>query len=497
MDDSGPRAPPPRTIAHHLARMQALLQVVSPHSPFQPILTSSIDLMEWADLFGESAEAIEACLRRLPKNSRHSTASDASGQLFSLADALCGPARTHCRNRTTADPEVPPAAFSFDPDDGISETDAGAIEDAIKAARSFYAKSAQHRRLLGQSLDISIRRLAAALQGKGGLLRLMKAQGRKSRRFATVYGEFIATLEKATLDAEETAGKPWEERRLSLATLRHLLLEALTSDLDVILKQITSRTKRTSSTSTQQTRDVLKSKLMQAIDTFAEALLLSQSLDPAHALPALRLWAALSEPLAAATRAMANAGIITDTVPLPERLIDQIRLIPDRVICRQLLAGWNNALSDSDQHELEVVLAALDHLELPSEDAPGNALLWAFSEGEAASWLRRGSYRGANPDRVLSVTRAAESRRTRRTLHRLRRVGGAFHDRRQWLPLPRRTPQTTRHRYWTVNPLLILLPQVAARNTREFENAGAEVGRTDKPPSPRPSRRNKGKSQRP
>lgn len=496
MADDGEKNAPIDMIALHLARMQALLRIISPQSPFQPILTSSIDLPAWADLFCESAEALETALRRLPKGAARSAALSGSRQLFSLVDTLCGPAQMHCRSQAALNHDTLPAIDAFDPTNAMSEPDAQAIKRAIDAAHTLHGRSAPQRRLIAKTIDISVQRLASALQGKSGLLPLIKARGRKSRRFAETHRELVATLEMALARARETAGKPWEEQRLQLAQLRHLLTDVLLGELDNILKQITPRVRTAATPARQPPRDALKKKLSQAMDAFVESHLLSQSLDATHAMLTLKLWATFSETLADATRAMAATGLVVPATHLPGRLIDAIQTLPDRLIARRLHTAWSQTLADSDQHELEVVLAALHHLERSDDDSHRKEPHWSFSEADAASWLRRGSYRGADPARVLSSKRLAESRRTRRTLQRLRHVGGAFHDRRQWTPTTTRGAQRTSRRYWTVNPLLILLPQVSTRLAFGVENLPPALGAADKPLPRCPSRRNRGKPSR-
>ncbi len=197
--------------------------------------------------------------------------------------------------------------------------------------------------------------------------------------------------------------------------------------------------------------------------------------------------------------ALQTNGPLVFPSPNPDagQLIRAISTLDARVINRDVFTAAEEALTTADLYTTEVLLAALHHLEYTSMEARSSSPgCFGFSEPDIVRHLNRGSYAGADPNREASPTAAAEKQRVRRTLQYLRRVGLAIHDRRHWTPLPNLRTDSKRQILWTINPLLVLLPQINARRsaTISVEYASGEMpSRKDRP---KPSRRNRGTRRR-
>jgi hypothetical protein len=175
--------------------------------------------------------------------------------------------------------------------------------------------------------------------------------------------------------------------------------------------------------------------------------------------------------------------------PHEQRITDALRGLDERIVRPELIQAWGSILSEADKHSLQVVLAGLHFLETPAEDGDERSgtpkRIFGFSDNDVATWLRQGTYRGADPLAESSPTKAAEKRRAARTLTHLGQAGAAFHDRRLWTPTPagKRTSRT--HRLWIINPLLAIHHRVAERPITPASSG------TPPQPRPRPTHRNR------
>jgi len=494
--DETPRKPASKataTACQHvqncLGTLHALLRLIDPASPFQPILLSSIDIVAWLALFGKAAEQLGKSLGELPDPACRDAVSGTSVPFLRLAFTLCQYADLYAFPPAAGLPEEVPELADFSPSAAMCEEDATAISQAADAASRAFDASLEHRKLLCRTLALAAGKLQTQLNGLDGLLRLMKRRCRDSRPFARQYATLTDGLKAVLAALPDPEITPWEKCRISFSSVRYRLETDLLPQLENLIKELgtTSRTASAAPTKPGQ----LKASTLQAVTPFLEAHGLATSLDAGRS--AVQYHTLFRELLSAITAALHRCGSCKGYSSPPQRLTDDIRRLGHEVIRRDVLAAWETALPATEPYMTEAVLAALHHLERPSEEGSGSAgrdrLIFGFSDDNLARWVRSGGYVGADPLAEASKTRAAETKRIGRTLQHLRRVGAAFHDRRQWTPTHARNAKSTQHRLWTVNPLLALLPRIAARLTLPDKHGeeSSPVGSR-----PRPTRRNRG-----
>lgn len=469
----------------HLATLRALLRLIDPESPFQPILLSSIDIVTWLALFGRAAEQLGNALPGMPAGSGRDAASRASQQFLRLADALCANAEIHAFPSTDRPPRVVPDIPPFCPTSAISAEDADAIAAAEGTAFESFKASARHHTLLCRTLGLAAGNLKKKLSGRDGLLRLMKHRGRASRPFRRHYDALAGSLTGALAELPDPAATPWEKCRSKFATVRHLLVTDLLPRLDSIVAGLGSDTRSTVAR---------RATIGPAVTAFIEAHGLATSLDTG--LQAVQYHTLFRDLLTQVTATLSRVGSLTATASETPRLLDDLRRLSPEVIKHNERAAWDVALRVTDPYTVEVVLAALYHLERPLEGVANregqDTRILGMSDANLATWLRGGRYAGADARAEISGNRAAEIKRVGRTLQHLRRVGAAFHDRRLWTPTHSRNADSTQHRLWTVNPLLVIHARITARlDAGPAVTAMSDSGRPAEL-RPRPTRRNRG-----
>jgi hypothetical protein len=473
------------SIREHLGTLRALLRLIDPESPFQPILLSSIDIVPWLALFGRAAEHLGHSLPGMPARSGRDAGSGVIQQFLRLVDALCANAELHAFSPPSPSPQGVHEIPLFHPASAMCAEDADAIASATAAAASAFEESAKHRTLLGRTLGLTAGKLKKTLGGTDGLLRLMKRRCRSSRPFRRQYEALAGQLATALAALPDPAVTPWEKCRNKFATVRHLLATDLLPQLDPIVTGIGTGTR---SIATH------KATVVQAVTAVLEAQGLAASLDAG--LQAVQYHTLFRDLLKQVTKALVRCGNL-DAAPFePRRLIDDLRRLGPDLIKNDRRALWDAALPETDPYTIEVVLAALHHLERPLEDGERptgkDTRIFGISDADLATWLRGGRYAGADPRAEISRNRTAEIKRVGRTLQHLRRVGAAFHDRRLWTPTHTGNADSTQHRLWAVNPLLAIHARVAGR-LDDGPNVSEMVGpsRTTEL-RPRPTRRNRG-----
>ena len=473
---SKPASPRAAAIAGHIATLRALLRLVDPASPFQPILLGSVDLFAWLALFSRTSEALRSSLKSTPSHAH---------QFFRLVYTLCEPAEVFAfppdDYRLEDAPEVPP----FWDTSAMCEEDATAIEKAIASADATFATSTTHRDLILRTLGLRTTHLKETLSGRGGLISSMKQACRASRPFGRNYKLLVAGLEKSLNRLAKPSVDDWSKPRFAYATLRHQLTHELRPRLDGILATIQA-TEKTIGHTGPGTSNALRKRTRLAIEAFLGAHALARSIhDECSAVQYYTLFQPLLGFLAAE---LAAKGICPASPIASPRIIDDIRKLPPNVIDKRVLADWEAALPEADKYATEVVLAALHHLETSS----GTSLIYGFSDNDLATWIRSGEYAGADPLAERSKTKAAEKKRVARTLQHLLPAGAAFHDRRLWTPPHRRNSGSSQHRLWTVNPLLALLPRIAARLASGIPPASSGDPSEVTARRPTPTHRNRG-----
>jgi hypothetical protein len=478
-----------RSIDEHCCTLRALLRLVDPESPFQPILLSSIDIVAWLALFGRAAQQFGESLTKLPKTKSRSAVLEACEPFLRLAATLSEGAEFHAFPPEGGHVDDIPEMALFDPDSAMQKEDADAIVHAMAAASQTFEASAEHRRLLCRTLSLAAGKLKQKLEGPGGLLRLMKAHCRTSRPFRRQYTTLIDGLKAALAAMPDPEVTPWEKCQIRYTTLRYQLETDLLLQLEAVIKALCSPT-----AASARKPEALKTTTLRVVTAFLEAHGLARSLDTG--LVAVRyhtLFRGLLAPVAAALHRFCNRAGIPSQTP---RLIEDLRRLGPQVIKRDILTSWDTSLTETDHYATEVILAALHQLERHPEDSDGSAAdarrILGISDTDLARWLRSGTYAGADPRAEISKNRAAETKRAGRTLQYLRCVNGAFHDRRQWTPADSRNSRSTQHRLWTVNPLLAVLPRIATRLEMGSTPDGTGEPPTSSGSRPRPTRRNRG-----
>jgi hypothetical protein len=485
-----PKSPASATASHsineHLDTLRALLRLIDPESPFQPILLSSIDIVAWLAVFGRAAEQLDRSLREIPEAKYLSPALEACEPFLRLTRTLCQDAEHHAFPPDGIHVDAVPEMADFSPDSAICPEDAAAIDRAMNAASQTFEASAKHRGLLCRTLGLAAAKLKKQLVGPGGLLRQTSRRCRGSRTFRRQYGNLTDNLKVALAKLPDPEVTPWEKCRTRFAAVQYRLETDLLPALGTLVKELPS-----AASAGAKKRNALKATILRAITAFLEAHGLAKSLDTG--LLAVQYHTLFRGLLAPTETALHRCGYLKGSPPHPQRLIDDIQRLGTEVIKKTVLTSWDAALPDADPYTTEVVLAALHHLEQPSENSDRSTerhrFVFGLSDGDLSRSVRSGAYAGANRLAERSSSRAAETKRISRTLEHLRRVGAAFHDRRQWTPTDVRRARSTQHRLWTVNPLLVLFPPVS-RRLGEGEPP-AEASRSTEA-RPLPTRRNRG-----
>lgn len=494
-DETPPKSPSTaatkacRSIDDHRCTLRALLRLVDPESPFQPIVLSSIDVVGWLALFGRAAQQLGKSLRKIPNAKCRNAALDASKQFVRLAATLCEDAELHTFPPVASHPNGVPEIPSFSPTSAMCAEDAAAIDGALDTASRAFTASAKHRQLICRTLGLAAAKLKSQLYGPNGLLRLIKRHCRSSRPLRRRYAKLADGLKAALAALPDPESTPWKECQNKFATVRYQLETHLISELGTLVKHL-----RTPTSTGAKKPEAVKTATLRAVTAFLEAHGLARSLDAG--LLAVQYHSLFCGLLAPVDATLKHCGCLRGRPSNTQRLIDDIRQLSLEVIKGDVRASWDTSLPDTDSYTTEVVLAALHHLERPSdardESATPDQRIFGVSDGNLALWVRGGDYVGADPLAEVSHRRAAEEKRVDRTLQHLRRVGAAFHDRRQWTPTDFRNARSTQHRLWTVNPLLALLPRIAARLEIGTSSAGTGQASTSPGSRPRPTRRNRG-----
>ncbi len=496
---------PAAEVASHLGTLRALLRLVDPASPFQPILRSSIDLVAWLALISRSSAALRRSLQSTPQHAH---------QFFRLAYTLCEPAELFAFPPDGYSLEEAPEIPTLSDVSAMCEEDAAAIDAVIEAfleaAREQAAREVARKAAIAETsstnsaanhqppfytLTVSTQNLTKSLSGPGDLLGVMKQRCKMSRPFRRKYQPLIASLDDTLNRLSQTGAADWAKQRLVYAKLNYLLTQELLPRLDEILDTPPAGGKQSSRTGSaaRSQKNTLKKKSQHAINSFRKAYdLVRHEHDERLALQYHTLFRGLLESLAST---LASNGLIALSATTPPRIIKDIQRLPPDVIDKTLLASWDANLPESERYDTEVVLAALHYLETCPEKHGHNRncrLTYGFSEGDMAAWIRSGNYDGADPTVEVSARNTAGTKRAGRTLHRLLPMSAAFHGRRLWTPPLSRSMKSTQHRLWTVNPLLALLPRIATILATGNSTAATCDPSTPAAPRPTPSRRNKG-----
>jgi hypothetical protein len=475
---------PAAEVASHLGTLRALLRLVDPASPFQPILRSSIDLVAWLALISRFSAALRRSLQSTPEHAH---------QFFRLADTLCEPAEVFAFPPDGYSLEESPEIPSFSRTSAMCEEDAAAIDAAIAETSS--TDSAANHQPPFYTLTVSTQNLTKSLSGPGDLLGVMKQRCKMSRPFRRRHQPLIASLDDTLNRLSQTGAADWAKQRLVYAKLNYLLTQELLPRLDEILDTPPAGGKQSSRTGSaaRSQKNALKKKSQHAINSFRKAYdLVRHEHDERLALQYHTLFRGLLESLAST---LASNGLIAVSATTPPRIIKDIQRLPPDVIDKTLLASWDANLPETERYDTEVVLAALHYLETcPAKHGHDRncRLTYGFSEGDMAAWIRSGDYDGADPTVELSAKNPARTKRAGRTLHRLLSMSAAFHGRHSWAPPLRRSMKSTQHRLWTVNPLLALLPRIATILATGNSTAATCDPSTPAAQRPTPSRRNKG-----
>ena len=475
---------PAAEVASHLGTLRALLRLVDPASPFQPILRSSIDLVAWLALISRFSAALRRSLQSTPEHAH---------QFFRLADTLCEPAEVFAFPPDGYSLEESPEIPSFSRTSAMCEEDAAAIDAAIAETRD--TNSAANPQSLFNTLTVSTQNLTKSLSGPGGLLRVMKRRCRMSRPFRPKYQPLIASLDDTLNRLSQADAADWPQQRLLYAKLNYLLTQELLPRLDEILATRPAGGKQSSRTGSaaRSQKNALKKKSQNAINLFRKAYdLVRHEYDERFAVQYHTLFRGLLESLVST---LASKGLIAESATTPPRIIKDIQRLPPDVIDKTLLASWDANLPETEGYDTEVVLAALHYLETCPEKHGHNRncrLTYGFSEGDMAAWIRSGNYDGADPTVEVSARNTAGTKRAGRTLHRLLSMSAAFHGRQSWTPPLRRSTKSTQNRLWTVNPFLALLPRIATILATGNSTAATCDPSTPAAQRPTPPRRNKG-----
>ena len=486
-------------IAEQVAVVTTLLRLLDPSSPFQPIIVGSIDLVAWQAFFGEAVEKIETLLPRairpLPKPVREKLTADAS-LLFSLAHRVCDTPQV-CMSEAAVELDlqgVLPEITGLDPDPTWTPEEESLVASAREKSGEFSEQSARQRKVLRENLDAAAQQLIRSLTRKNGLLWLLRKRAKTSKEFATKYQGLIDQLESAVSAPLPSPKALWHEARGWFRRLANAIEFFALPELDSVLKDAAPRT-RTTTTSRSgpaiPTRQSIKDSFLRSWDTFAQAYTASRHV--AESQDAHPLWILFSGLVASFSACLKQTGLLaaaTQPMQSPPRLIDAIATLNERIISRRLLTDWNELFDSADVYTWQIVLAAIHHLDRPDDEADvtsAHSVIFSFSEQTASRWFSRGDYPGAIVEREASKSFSAEKRRTRRELEDLRRHRAAFHGRRHWTPLPKKTSSTERQ--WTLNPLLAALAGIKQEaNSRPLSALGDTLSRGDRP---RPRRRNR------
>lgn len=486
---STPTEPASGAIDDNLGTLRALLRLIDPRSPFQPILLSSIDLVAWLAFFGRAAEQLDKSLRKVRHSKRRTQALKACEPFLRLTRTLCQDAEQHAFPPTGTPIDEIPEMAAFSPDSAICEEDASTIDHAIQRASQTFEASAKHRGLLCKTLGLTVGTLKKQLSGPGGLLRQMKRRCRSSRPFRSKYAAIADGLRAALADLPDPEVTPWKMCRTRFAAVRYRLEADFLPALEALVKELC-----TPPSAGVKKPEALKTSTLQAITAFLEAHGLASSLDSGLlAVQYHTLFRDLLVPIDAELRA---CGYLSGLPSGGARVIDDLRWLSHELIKEKLLSSWNSSLQETDTYATEVILAALDRLERSPEDSDRSSArsqpCFGVSDGDLSRWVRSGDYGGADALAERSTGRLAETKRINRTLQHLRRVGAAFHDRRQWTPADSRSATSTRHRLWTVNPLLGLLPRISRRLADGTQQRALATASNQTGSRPRPTRRNRG-----
>ena len=492
-------------IAEQLFTIRTLLRLLDPSSPFQPILVGSIDLVAWQAFFGQAVDAIRSHLPHviapLPTPAQQKI-SKAASTLYSLADSVCDAPQVHLSlqaaelNKKGLLPELPCLAADL----VHSPAEQELLEKALTQSRAFNEDTAEQLALHRKALEESTHKLIKSLISKNGLLWLLRRKLKTPRRFLEKFQILTDQLESALASPPPPVNTPWNKARAWFAQLAAVVEVYVMPELDAVL-QATAARKSPAARSPHHTnvpsRKTIKDAFFHEWDSFLQIYKTVRHFTAAQDAHTLwTLFSGLTNKLTVALIAErvqdgSSAGLAGN-----ERIIEGVARLDHRIIARSLLDVWNQRLVAEDDYALQVALAGLHHLESPENDdettASGRSrLIFGFSEGTMARWIRAGAYDGVNPNRETSVKLQAEIRRTRRTLEHLRRNQAAFRGRRNWTPLFPKIVDAASNRLWVINPLLAAHPQMRAMITGPLilsanTDARQEVRK-------RPSRRNRGK----
>lgn len=481
-----------------LAAIHGLLSLIDPHSPFQPLIVGSIDLVAWQGLFGAAVAALETHLpqavRSLPKRARDEITSPASA-LFSLAHSICDTPQLHISEHAKTTPYLPDPE-GLDPDSAASPEEEQLIREALTSSREALNEPARQIGPLRKTLASSAVHLNKTLSKKHGVLRLLlqglKKQGGRWQGFRALAAELEAAFAVPPPEAEV----PWKSASQWYGRLSFVLGHRLLPNIDPILRTAFPKrrpTAKAGKAASHPGRQEIKNTFLRSFDSFNQTYGAVRNM---HAMEAsYPLWTLFSGLVTSLSACLKKTGVLESPGPLsnpPPRLLDAISTLDERIISRQLLADWGEILASEGDYATQVVLASIHHLERLDDEAStagDRSLLYAFSEQTASRWLSRGAYPGDMPEREASPTFAAETKRTRRALEHLRHHGAAFHGRRHWTPLPLVIANAKSERLWTINPLLAAHPVIKQQVTRlpVATNPDTKTRET----RPRPSRKNR------
>jgi len=491
-------------IAEQLAVVNALLRLLDPGSPFQPILVGSIDLAGWQALFGQAATAIETLLPQaigsLPTHARKRITAVAA-PLFSLAHSICDAPQIHMSEHATElhDQGLLPDLVDLDSDPIRSPEEEKLVEEARGESGEFLEQSATQFALLRRQLTTSAEHLTNTLTQKHGLHWLLRRGLKKSKRFGEKFQSLADELESVLASPPPAPDTPWSDARRWFARLAATFEVHVLPEIDAVLKDAIPRTAgagRAPEASAPPSRQSIKNSCLRSWDSFLQAYTATSNIAAAqHAYSLWKLFAKLTETLSSS---LIEESLLPRSVANSDgdgRIVEGLARLDHRVIARSVLAQWDRILVAEDDYVLQIILAGIHHLERPNKDDENTAgrrrtVVYAFSEETMARWLSRGEYPGVNPDREASGKVETETRRTRRALEHLRRNQAALHGRRHWSPLPSKITEAASNRFWTINPLLAAHPQIKALIARTPVPAAA--ANTTRETRQRPSRRNRG-----
>jgi hypothetical protein len=401
-----------------LDTLDAMLRVVTPDHPFQPVLAASIDPHAWRAVFVDHCKTLKKACKQAGANNKIQEACD---ELHEFAATIYGDSyfdHFHASKYPDRDPQ------EFGPDDDFFANNPHWLEAATEAQACKNWVQEQVRQIekrwakICRSLhrDLSSSRYAPILPAA---LSLSGSQTKPKM-----------VLERLSLPP---AGRDYEKRLLQNFRFTEVFLN------DTFLPHLQDATKKVFPDSRHRSiRDISRKQLKKAASEILMACHLRSG------------WKTLLDHTVAATalaalvaRARLSQPQNHDKTATSKQILGSLQRLPDGILDKGLRQRWEEHLKDSNQ--LQAVVSALHIIE------QGYA---AVGKNTLGKYLR-----GAK--QTSGVTDKADER-LRKLGHQLMAVHGSEN----WIHPPRPLDQATKVRTpraeygWLANPLLILLASV-------------------------------------